>query len=163
MILLIFWHLGRIPNSSYALKRNHSFSIIERVHPGFGNGEKQLVARGSPNDLKNAARLFFDAEGELLHSPNGPIVRDRDDTSKRAFLFYKTKREMDVLDHARTVHRPITAPEVSFWGSSIDAAKWIAWYFVPVTKWHIFPWHRNLIENHFPFSWIYFMALQKIK
>ena len=109
----IFWHSGRIPNSSFALRRNHSFSIIERVHPGFGNGEKQFVARGSPNDLKNAARLFFDAEGELLHSPNGPIVRERDDTSKRAFLFYKTKSEMNILNHSHTVNRPITAPEVS--------------------------------------------------
>lgn len=48
-----------------------------------------------------------------MHSPNGPIVRERDDTSKRAFLFYKTKSEMNILDNSHTVNRPITAPEVS--------------------------------------------------
>ena len=48
-----------------------------------------------------------------MHSPNGPIVRERDDTSKRAFLFYKTKSEMNILDNSLTVNRPITAPEVS--------------------------------------------------
>ena len=39
----IFWHSGRIPNSSNALRRNHSFSIIERVHPGQGSTHRFVL------------------------------------------------------------------------------------------------------------------------
>ncbi|CAG5100234.1 Oidioi.mRNA.OKI2018_I69.XSR.g16906.t1.cds [Oikopleura dioica] len=40
---------------------------------------------------KSFKMLFRDPEGELLHSPNGPAVRDDDQTDKRAFLFFKSK------------------------------------------------------------------------
>ena len=35
-----------------------------------------------------------DPNGELLHSPYGPRVRDHDDLSKRAFFYFKSKTEI---------------------------------------------------------------------
>ena len=69
-----------------------------------------IFGRKSKHRYKNKKSLFYanfnsrqkpqthpsslDPEGELLHSPFGPRVRDRDDLSKRAFFYFKSKTEI---------------------------------------------------------------------
>ena len=81
---------GRIPLALHNRKRHKSYSVIEQVHHGKCFGEKKIVKRGCAHHLKaTAQKLFCDPEGELLHSPHGPSVKDSDDTSKRAFFYFK--------------------------------------------------------------------------
>ena len=47
------------------------------------------VTENSPN-----SPYPTDPNGELLHSPYGPRVRDQDDLSKRAFFYFKSKTEI---------------------------------------------------------------------
>lgn len=68
-------------------------SIQHRVSSGRCDGEKKFVKRGNSVELQKVAKtLFRDPDGELLHSPLGPRVRDDDETHNRAFFYFKPRR-----------------------------------------------------------------------